>query len=190
MVQPIAERSYTADEVRAMQDESLKWPRYEVIDGELFVTPAPLTPHQMIVTELLLQLGAYLTPLGLRKTLFASPADITWGPRTLVQPDVFVVPPEEISRRWATVKTLRLAAEVLSPSSVRADRVRKRSLYMEKDVRAYWIVDGDARLVEVWTPGDERPLIVDDVLRWRVTPDAPEMVLPLGELFSGLPEGD
>jgi len=188
MAQPVSQRSYTAEEVRAMQDESHGAPRYEVIDGELFVTPSPHTPHQMVVTELVVQLSAYLTPLGRRRTVFASPADVSWGPRTLVQPDVFVVPPEEISSRWATVRTLLLAVEILSKSSIRADRLRKRELYMRQGVRAYWIVDAKARLVEVWTPDEARPAIVDDVLRWRVTDDAPELVLPLGELFAGLPD--
>lgn len=183
MAQRLTARSYTADEVRAMQDESHAAPRYEVIDGELFVTPAPFPAHQMVVTELLVQLSAYLTPLGRRRTVFSSPADISWGPKTLVQPDVFVVPPEEISARWSSVRTLLLAVEILSESSRRADRLRKRELYMREGVQTYWIVDTDARIVEVWTPNDERPAIIDRTLRWRVTSDAPELEIRVAELL-------
>jgi Uma2 family endonuclease len=81
-----------------------------------------------------------------------------------------------------------LAVEVISPSSARADRLTKRRLYQRRGVATYWIVDADARLVEVWHPGDDRPEIVTDLLRWRVAPDAEELVIDLAELFEGLPQ--
>jgi Uma2 family endonuclease len=51
-------------------------------------------------------------------------------------------------------------------------RVTKRCLCQRRGVGTYWVVDGDARLVEVWQPGDKRPRIVTDVLRWAVADDA------------------
>jgi Uma2 family endonuclease len=85
------------------------------------------------------------------------------------------------------VRTLLLAVEVVSPSSARGDRLLKRGLYQRQGVETYWIVDPDAALVEVWHPEDDRPEIVTEVLRWRVTPEADELVLDLGELFRDLP---
>src|SRR5207244_5580187 len=85
MVAPIY---YTADMVRAMPDDGN---RYEVVYGELLVTPAPRPWHQVVVQRLIVALAGYLErePLGL---VLSSPADISWGPDVLVQPDVFVVP--------------------------------------------------------------------------------------------------
>ena len=54
-------------------------------------------------------------------------------------------------------------------------------------VGAYWVADADKRLVEVWHPEDEAPEIVTGVLCWQVTPDAPALEIPLGEVFDTLP---
>jgi Uma2 family endonuclease len=101
-----------------------------------------------------------------------------------VQPDVFVIEPGQQVRDWVDVERLALAAEVSSPSTARGDRVKKRPTYQRHGVRTYWIVDDDARLVEVWHPGDERPAIVTDVLTWRINQAAPEMRLAVEELFA------
>ena len=83
----------------------------------------------------------------------------------LVQPDVFVVPTEQArALDWSAVHDLLLVAEVLSPSTPRHDRFTKRRRYQEAGVPLYWIVDGDGRQVEVWTPGDAFPRIERDRL--------------------------
>lgn len=61
----------------------------------------------------------------------------------------------------------------------------KRRLFQEFDVRTYWVVDHDARVVEVWHPDDARPEVVTDGLRWRVAPGTPELVVELGTQFAG-----
>jgi Uma2 family endonuclease len=67
--------------------------------------------------------------------LIASPADISWGSDTLVQPDLFVVPVEQArTLEWSAMRSLLLAIEVLSPSSARADRFTKRRLYLQQGV--------------------------------------------------------
>jgi Uma2 family endonuclease len=172
---------WTADMVRALPEDGT---RYEVVYGELLVTPAPAVPHQVVIRRLMLGLAEYLEPLGLGHTLFFSPADISWGPDTLVQPDLFVMAPTDVSEKWTTFKSLRLAVEVLSPSSRRSDRVVKRKLYQERGVATYWIVDPDARLVEAWTPASLVAAQVRDELRWRVEAAAPELVIPVGRLFA------
>lgn len=86
------------------------------------------------------------------------------------------------------MRTLLLSAGVVSPSSARGDRLIKRRLYQRQRVATSWVVDPDARLVEVWRPDDDRPEIVADILRWRVTPDVEELVIELAALFAGLPE--
>jgi hypothetical protein len=86
-----------------------------------------------------------------------------------------VVPPEGVGGSWASYRTLLLAVEVLSPSSLRRDRVDQRRLYQERRVAAYWMVDPEAGLVEVWHPEDERPAVVAAVLSWRIRPQAAEL---------------
>ena len=184
MGMPETVRRYTVDEVLAFPDDGN---RYELVDGELLVRPAPAPRHQKVATRLCAWIEGYLVRQPGRAELFVSPADITWDREKLVQPDLFVVPVSEVSRSWETVRTLLLAIEIVSPSSARGDRLVKRRLYQRQGVATYWIVDPDARLVEVWRPDDERPEIVTDVLRWRVAPGAEELALDLERLFEGLP---
>jgi Uma2 family endonuclease len=167
MGMPAIKRRWTAREVRQLIAESpLATPRYELVDGELLVTPSPNWPHQRAVARLLSALDEYLKrhPVGHVGT---SPFDVELAPESLVQPDVFVVPTHE-ARRLLTempARELLLAAEVLSPSSGRHDRVTKRPHY-QRHVPEYWIVDLDARLFERWRPSDERPEIVAETLEW------------------------
>ena len=176
---------YTVAEVLAFPEDGK---RYELIGGELHVSPAPMPRHQAVIGRLYGLLWTYLGSLSLAHTLFASPADISWDDETLVQPDLLVVPPEEVTNSWTTYRTLLLAVEVLSPWSRRRDRIEKRRLYRERDVRTYWVVDHEAGIVEAWEPSNERPLIVSDMLSWRVAPDAPVLQIDVPELFRGLPE--
>jgi Uma2 family endonuclease len=153
--------------------------RYEVVDGELFVTPAPSWVHQSAIETLFPLLRAYTRSHGLGWAKL-SPADIVFSPRRLVQPDIFVVPAREEGepRSWSDVKQLLLAIEVLSPSTARADRHRKRLLYQEQGVPEYWIVDCDARLVERWRPEDTRAEVLSETLVWQ--PDRSVAALEVG----------
>ncbi len=178
MVAPVY---YTADMVRALPDDGN---RYEVVYGELLVTPAPRAWHQELVGRLYVALRAYVASEAPDLHVFASPADVSWSDNTLVQPDLFVVPREEAcTLDWAAIRTLRLAAEVLSPSSQRADRFTKRRLYQDRSVRTYWVVDGDEGLVEVWTPEDGFPIAERERLLWHPTGPSRPFTLDLAELF-------
>jgi Uma2 family endonuclease len=171
---------YTADLVRALPEDGR---RYEVVHGELLVTPAPRAWHQEIVTRLLVVLTDYLArhPAG---HVLQSPADISWSDDTLVQPDVFVVALEEArTLDWRQMKTLLLAVEVLSPSTARADRFTKRRLYQERGVPTYWIVDPDRRCVEVWTPEAAFPAVEWEAVTWWPAGAEEELTLRLEELF-------
>ena len=171
---------YTAEMVRALPDDGK---RYEVVYGELLVTPAPRLWHQEVCGRLSAALRTYLD----RETVgvvLASPADISWGRDILVQPDLFVVPVEEARLQdWSKIRHLLLAVEILSPSSTRADRFTKRRLYQERGVPAYWMVDGDAQLVEIWQPDAELPVIERDRLTWRPSGAAHPFTLELSTLF-------
>jgi Uma2 family endonuclease len=168
MAMPAVKRRWTAREVRQLIAESpLATPRYELVDGALLVTPSPNWTHQRAVNRLVSALHEYLKGQHLGEASM-SPFDVELAPESLVQPDVFVVPAHE-ARRLLTempARELLVAAEALSPSSGRHDRVTKRSHY-QRHVPEYWIVDLDARLFERWRPGDERPEIATETLEWR-----------------------
>jgi len=171
---------WTAEMVRHLPDDGN---RYEVVFGELLVTPAPRLDHQLLVSRLAVAIAKYLEqePVGVMLT---SPADISWGRDVLVQPDVFVVPREEAaSHEWSRIRTLLLVVEVLSPSTARADRFTKRRRYQEAEVPWYWIVDGEEQRVEVWTPGAELPAIEAERLVWRPAGAGQPFTLALAELF-------
>ena len=172
---------YTADMVRALPDDGN---RYEVVHGELLVTPAPRASHQLVVTRLTVALATYLEREQVGVVL-VSPADISWGRSdVLVQPDVFVVAPDDArTMEWDRMRRLLLVAEVLSPSTARADRFVKRRRYQEARVPLYWIVDIDERQVEEWTPESEFPALIHDRLVWHPSGAAQPFALELGELF-------
>lgn len=172
---------YTAEMVRALPDDGK---RYETVYGELFVTPAPRLPHQLLVQRIVVALAEYLErhPVGLCLT---SPADISWGrDDLLVQPDVFVVPVDEArTGDWSRIRHLLLAVEILSPSTARADRFTKRRAYQDQRVPTYWVVDGEAHSVEVWTPDAELPVVERACVVWRPEGAGAPCTLDLGELF-------
>jgi len=90
MAMPAQHTEWTVEMVRALPDDGN---RYEVIDGELFVTPAPSVAHQRAVLELAYFVGPYVRAHRIGEALI-SPADvIVYGPRKFVEPDLFVVPP-------------------------------------------------------------------------------------------------
>lgn len=178
-----APQYHTAEMVRALIDETRHWPRYETVHGELLVTPAPRPWHQKVAARLYVALELYLArePVG---EVFMSPADISWGPDSLVQPDVFVVPIEEArTLAWPTIRTLLLAVEVLSPSSVRADRFTKRRLYQEVGVSLYWVIDADAHTAEIWIPTDQLPRVETERLVWSPSGASHAFEMTLTELL-------
>ena len=168
MAMPVTRR-WTAADVRELTQEDRPWPRYELLDGELLVTPAPGGPHQIAVAEILYVLMGYLrrVPVGIALT---SPADLELREGTITQPDVFVAPRGISSATgepsWSEISELLLAVEVLSVSSARIDRVMKRDFYLANKVDEYWIVDCASRVVERWRPSDETPDLLRENLVW------------------------
>jgi Uma2 family endonuclease len=166
-------KRWTANEARRLNEANpLWWPRYEVIDGELLVSPAPRLLHQRAVTTLLFLLEQQLIDRPGIEVL-AGPADIELEPDSTLSPDIFVFPGVEgrRARHWTEVTSLLLVVEVLSPSTARNDRVTKRDYFLRNDVGEYWIVDLDARVVERWKRGYTRPDIVRDELRAQIRDD-------------------
>jgi Uma2 family endonuclease len=183
---PGATERWTADRVRALPDDGN---RYELIDGELVVTPAPRGSHQVVVNELgrLIYGALEGTPFH----VLHSPADLSLGDDEVLQPDLFVYRTAGGGRLrdWSDIAELVLVIEVLSPSTARYDRGLKRRRYQRAGVPEYWIVDVDAALVERWRPGDDRPEIAAGLLVWGPEPttgDGQRLQLDVGAFFAGL----
>jgi len=178
---PSVTRLYTVDDVRALPDDGN---RYETIAGELFVTPAPSPRHQRVLARLHLLLGAYVERHGLGEVFFA-PLDVVLGPMTLVEPDLLFVARDRshVLTEHEVAGAPDLAVEVVSPSSARTDRGRKRALYQETHVREYWVVDVDLRQVEIWRPGAMAAEVQRDGLTWRPATSVDPLVIELKALF-------
>jgi Uma2 family endonuclease len=175
---------WTAELARALPEDGN---RYEVLDGELFVTPAPSAMHQRALRMLFELLAPYVQAHSIGE-IFWSPADIEFSPKRLVQPDLFVAALNDGERptNWRDVRRLVLAVESLSPSTAYADRHRKRRIYMEEAVDEYWIIDIDSRLVERWRKGELRPEILSESLTWQPRGDTEALVIDVGQYFAKL----
>ena len=173
---------WTAAAVRALPDDGR---RYELVGGELVVTPAPAWIHQRVGAGLFLRIGPYLSavPVGL---VSWSPADLAFGEDEILQPDLFVTPIDEALpiRAWTDVTRLLLAIEIVSPGSARYDRLLKRIRYQRAGTPEYWIVDPDARLVERWRPEDTRPEVVNAILAWQPDPAQAALEIDLVAMFA------
>jgi Uma2 family endonuclease len=160
--------------------------RYETVHGELLVSPSPRALHDLVVVRLIAKLEEYLRrpePVG---QVFAR-GDISWADDTLVQPDAFVVSIAEArTLSWAAMRSLLLVVEVLSPSSIRADQFTKRRLYQEVRIPAYWVVDADNQLVEVWTPEVQFPAVETERVTWQPVQAESPLVIELADLFRPL----
>lgn len=178
---PLAPEYYTADMVRALPEDGQ---RYEVVHGELLVSPAPRGTHQRIAFRVGRLVADYCDALGTLEAMI-SPADISWAPDTLVQPDVFVVPKQEaVTGDWQRIRSLTLVVEVLSPSTARFDRFQKRKLYLHNGVQTLWLLDEERACVEVWHPDLLFPVIETGELVWHPVGAAAPLVIPVASLFA------
>lgn len=135
---------WTLADLDALPDDGLQ---YELVDGVLLVTPAPVPDHQRAVREVFLVLHRAV-PSGVE--VFFAPVDFRppGGTRSL-QPDVLVVATADVGPKYVP-DGLLLAVEVLSPSTRSKDLVLKRAVYEEAGVASYWVVDLRDRTVTVW----------------------------------------
>ena len=129
--------------------------RYEIIGGELLLTPAPDTRHQIAVSELGFRMMQFVREHKLGLVLFA-PTDVVLDPPNVVQPDILFIRAENmgILKERAVQGAPDLVVEILSPSSVKRDRHRKMELYARAGVPEFWIVDPVYRTIEVFSLSD------------------------------------
>jgi Uma2 family endonuclease len=155
--------------------------RYEVLDGELLVTPQAAHAHQLVAFELATALGAYVRAPGIGHLV--APGAVLFGGNEL-QPDIQVIPGPGVGLTWETAPAPMLVVEVLSPSTQERDRGVKLAAYRERlGIPAVWLVDLDARAIHV-AEGPGGPLrTVRDTLRWHPAGAVEPLTLNVQELF-------
>lgn len=141
------QRLLTYEDYAALPEDR---PRYELIGGKLYETPAPTRVHQELVVRLFMLLRSFADARRLGK-VYMAPFDIRLSPCDVVQPDILYVSRERASGYGSSflMGGPDLAVEVLSPSTRKRDLRVKRELYAEADVRELWFGDIEAGTIEV-----------------------------------------
>lgn len=184
------DRRWTMDEVEQLMDERPAGglaPRYELVDGELLVTPAPSGRHQRIVAHLFLLLQPYVARHRLGEVRLG-PGEVRLVDNGRFEPDLFVIPAVNgrVPRATDPVTRLLLAVEVLSPSSARHDRITKRRFCQRNGVPDYWVVDGEAEVFEIWHPSNDRAALVDEQFTWHPDEEVGSFTLDVRGFFAGV----
>lgn len=131
--------------------------RIEIIDGEAFLMAAPSSKHQEISMEISRQLANFLVgkpcrvyPAPFNVRLFAKDGDAPEDVDTVVEPDISVICDRSKIDARGCKGAPDLIVEILSPSSLRNDRLVKLRLYQRAGVREYWIADPENKTVQVF----------------------------------------
>lgn len=127
---------YTVEDLHAYREQRQDW-TVQLIEGELIVSPSPGVAHQVVSGELFALLRAAAPP---HLRVLTAPLDLRAGERTVVQPDLMVVPRSLLDGSEVEEAPI-LAVEILSPSSRRTDLVRKPEVLSRFGVEHYWVVD-------------------------------------------------
>jgi len=164
--------------------------RYEIIDGELVVTPSPRPRHQEIVADLVRMLGGFVRGAGLGR-LFPGPVDVLFAEGDYLVPDLVFVRKDRdgIVTDRGIEGPPDLIVEILSPSTTARDRGVKLERYRLYGVREYWIVDPDNRSVEVcrFEEGADSAEVVGagSAFSWTPLPGGASLEVEVDEIFRG-----
>ncbi len=173
-------KRWTLEEVHALPEDGNK---YELVYGELWVTPAPTNQHETIIARLARILDPYVGAQGLG-LIYRPKAVFRVERHVEVEPDLMVRQPHPDPRgSWETAPRPILVAEVLSPSTRRRDLDQKRELYMKEGIPEYWIVDGAARTITVVLP-EREPLVVSDRLTWAPAGASEPLTFDVARVFA------
>ncbi len=161
--------------------------RYEVLAGELVKEPGPIIVHQRVSRELEFILLVYFRQTDSLGEVFFAPLDLTLGNFTVVQPDILYISSEQrdIIKETRIDGAPLLAVEIISESSRRKDRFRKREIYQEAGISHYWLVDPHEKTMECLALRDGEYILAasgmdDDIV---THPDFPGLSISLAEIW-------
>jgi Uma2 family endonuclease len=136
----------TYDDYRSLPDDGQ---RYEIIDGELLMSPSPTSYHQIISINLFKALDGYVSKRNMGRVFYA-PLDVVLSMKDVVQPDLMYISSDrlDIIADNNIIEAPDLVIEIISEGTETTDRTRKKTLYEKYGVKEYWIVDPIEKMVE------------------------------------------
>lgn len=185
MSMPNAARAWTLAELHRLPEDGNK---YELVYGELFVTPAPTEEHETIASRLSRILDPYVEAQGLG--LVYRPRAVVQRRKSEVEPDL-MVRAERIRRKgsWRGAPVPILVVEIVSPTTRRRDHIKKRKYYEDIGVAEYWIIDASERCVRVVRPKTEDQ-VAKSQLTWAPAGATRPLSISLAKLFAGVEPAD
>jgi Uma2 family endonuclease len=163
---------WTLEELHRLPDDGNK---YELVRGELFVTPAPTPAHERIAVVLSDILIDYVRADNLGRVF--RPRAVVRFQGSEVEPDIMVRPwSERAIANWADEPVPSLVVEILSGITRLRDPGPKKQFYRDVGIPTYWIVDGKARTIRAIEPPDQ-DVVVSDLLTWHPAGASQPLVL-------------
>lgn len=152
----IEKKKYTyEDYLKTPEDE-----RYELIEGELLMTPSPIPRHQRISGKLEFELRKFVTENNLGE-IFDAPCDVYLDNENVVQPDILFISKERLN--IIGEKNIQgapdLVIEIISEDTAYRDLIQKKKLYARFGVKEYWIVIPGEELIEVYVLKDNTYMV-------------------------------
>jgi len=173
-----ATKRWTLEELHSLPDDGNK---YELVRGELFVTPPPTTDHETILARLSRILEPYVAEQELG--LIYRPRSVLRFEGSEVEPDLMVrQPPAKRKTPWDHAPLPILVVEVLSDSTRRRDRMQKKSFYVDTGVEEYWIVDGESMTITSVRTG-RADLVAREKLTWSPDKTSSPLTIDLAVVF-------
>ncbi|EDY21580.1 protein of unknown function DUF820 [Chthoniobacter flavus Ellin428] len=161
-------------------------PYFQLLDGDLYVSPSPRRYHQKLILRLAVLLQTYLdrTLLG---EIYVAPSDVIFTEDTILNPDIYYVSRERmgILTDQGAEGAPDLVVEVLLPSTAKLDLGRKREVYAESGVKEMWVVSPKTSAVEIYRfpENPNEPVAVIGFGSSLTSPIFPGLVLLVSDLF-------
>ncbi len=140
--------------------------RYEILEGELQMTPSPKTKHQVVIGNLFVAISLFLKKNKIGK-VFVAPFDVILSQNNVVEPDIIFISNEnsDIITEDNIQGSPDMLVEILSPSTEKNDRVKKKTIYEKYGVKEYWIVDPENEYVEIYTLKENNYQLLHSVMK-------------------------
>jgi Uma2 family endonuclease len=166
--------------------------RYEIIDGELYVSPSPSIRHQTVSVALTSTLHIHVRA-GKLGAVFAAPTDVVFANDSIVEPDIVYI--SRARRAIVTDPNVQgapdLVVEIISPSSTRTDQETKRDLYAKYGVQHYWLVhpiEEWIRAFDLNADGTYELVAEGNARATFSAPPFPDLAINLAELWDPFPD--
>jgi Uma2 family endonuclease len=178
-------RKLTYDDYASIPEDGQ---RHEILDGEHYVSPAPLIPHQEVSSNLHTELGPFIKKHRLGK-LLAAPTDVILSPYDVVQPDFLFISSQRfgIITRENVQGAPDLVIEILSPGTRSRDEGTQREVYERYGVPEYWTLDSDRKTIRIYRRLGNRLRLVSELSAAAedllTTPLLPGLEIRLADIF-------